>query len=146
MRALAALVLLAGVAHADRVMVPEPESQSVRPRRVRPPAVPQVAPDIATLGAQLAGKYKCDGDTLVVSVALDHAWIEYRFAHAVEYRTYDAVAKQWTRIRLGGDGTAAMSRSFGPTDGAWTWSSTQGTEHETVADKSIAFEHARCSR
>src|SRR5439155_15540716 len=82
------------------------------PRPVQPNIV--VPPEIAQLAKQLAGTYKCKGVTLnldgsstpneakiTIKLDLGIAWIQTSFLQTTpairwtDYRTYDAVAKQW---------------------------------------------------
>ena len=126
MRPLIALALLAGTAHAEIAPVseaPKPMPAHRQMPRKHPPRVQPVSAEIAKLGKAIAGSYDCSGteDHLVVSLGLDDAWIEYRFDHAVEYRTYDPVAKEWTRVRIDATGSH-VDTSLGEVDGKWAWS------------------------
>ena len=128
------LVALPSLAFADRAMEP--------PMKPTPPPAPVgPAPEIAKVGKATTGTYKCKGNTmrgdgsstpLVATVAvkldLDNAWIQTTLAEDsktplrfTEYRTYDPVAKQWTRIQLVNTSGHVQSTSLGEQNGKWTW-------------------------
>jgi hypothetical protein len=111
----------------------------------RPPAPP---PEIAKLGRELAGTMHCKGvwlhadgsstplvATIVTKLDLDNAWIQTTLVEDnkpgglkfVDYRTYDAVAKQWTRIQLDNATAHVVESSVGAKNGVWTWSGTSST-------------------
>ncbi len=145
------VALSAGVAMADRVAepvggAPAPRQQMEVVAVHRPPPPPPLPPkppaDIATRGKQLAGSYTCKGNTqrgdgssapltatVTVKMDLDDAWIQTTMVETtkanglrfVEYRSYDATAKLWTRIQLVNNTTHVTSTSLGEKDGKWTW-------------------------
>jgi hypothetical protein len=113
-------------------------------RRRPPPPPPQPAKppaEIATLGKLLAGTWQCKGNTqrgdgssapivstVTVKLDLEDAWIQMTLAEVAshttkftEYRTYDATAKQWTRIQMNNTTGHLISTSLGEKDGKWTW-------------------------
>lgn len=114
------------------------------PSRPMPPKPPAAAPEIAKLGKQLAGSYRCKGvwmvgdgsskpleATLKIDVQLDGAWIVASFAESKpggtrfeEFRTYDATAKQWTRIRMLSTSAHVTETTLGEKTGTWTWEGT----------------------
>jgi hypothetical protein len=128
------------------------------PRRPRPPP-PPVPGDIAIRGKQLAGTYTCKGTRLVgdgsskpmqaklaIKLDLDNAWIAATWTgdvKMVDYRTYDATSKQWSRFMLASDASHQTLTSIGEKSGEWVWegaeSSQTGTlqfrHHETTVDK-----------
>lgn len=147
--------LLATVAHADRA----PEPQAERAVAVRPPPTPpppvaaaKPSPEVAKLGKELAGTWHCKGATmrgdgsstpLVATVTtkldLDNAWVQTALVEDkqaglkfVEYRSHDAVAKQWTRIQLVSTSGYVVGTSLGEKDGMWTWTSTATSPSGTL--------------
>jgi hypothetical protein len=137
------VVALAGTANAQPVAAsPPPPPQHRAQLRRRPPAVPTPAPEIVQLGRGIAGTYDCGTDHLTVAVELDNAWIAFRFDHAVEYRTYDGVAKQWTRVRIEAAGYHSAT-SLGEADGKWSWSS---GETEVIDSRAITLAGLVCKR
>ncbi|MEO8840739.1 MAG: hypothetical protein ABI591_30465 [Kofleriaceae bacterium] len=163
-------LLVSSVALADRVAtptagapMPQSEQTIMPPMPPRPPPQPiAVAPDIATQGKLLAGTYACKGNrqlgngastplqsSLVVKLELDNAWIAGTWTEKgnklVDYRTFDAVAKQWTRMQLVSDGSHAVLTSIGEKAGEWVWegvaSSPRGSvtvrHHETLKGKQL---------
>lgn len=165
-----ASLLISSVALADRVStpsagapMPQQEPAVVAPMPRRPPAPPlAVSPEIATRGKLLAGTYACKGNrqlgngaseplqsSLVVKLELDNAWIVGQWTEKtgkfVDYRTFDDVAKQWTRMQLVSDGSHAVLTSIGEKSGEWVWegvaSSSRGTvtirHHETLKGKEL---------
>jgi hypothetical protein len=117
-----------------------------RPPPPPPPAVPAPAPEIAKLGKLLAGTYKCKGvtmrgdgsstpiqATITIKLDLDNAWIQTSLVEDgkttgalkwTEYRTFDPIAKQWTRIQLASSSGHVVATSLGEKDGKWTWDGT----------------------
>ncbi len=106
---------------------------------------------VAQLAKQVGGMYSCKGVTLngdgsstplaaklTVKLALDTAWIAVTFAakdYAFEdYRTYDATAKQWTRIQLVSTSAHVISTTLGEKAGTWMW---EGTESSSVGTKAV---------
>ena len=125
-----------GEQQADLEMVPS------RPVPQPPPIV--VAPEIAQRGKQLAGAYTCKGVELkgdgsstpleakiTIKLALGNAWIVTSMAETKvggmkfeEYRTYDATAKQWTRIQMASTSAHVVATSLGEKAGVWAWDGT----------------------
>jgi hypothetical protein len=144
LRALAALIALGGVALADRpgrAITPDDLMDPMAlPRRapVPPPATP--APESAVLGKQLDGLWKCTTNgpapvtrTVSTRVALDGGWLETTTFStgerpgvpvALEYLTYDGVAKLWTRLTLDDAGGRTIATSLGEDHGEWQWTGT----------------------
>jgi hypothetical protein len=145
----------------------DPFEQEIAPVPSRPPPPPRivVAPEIARLGKQLAGTYRCKGVALVgdgsstplagklaIKLALGDAWIASSFVETGrggvkldDYRTYDATAKQWTRIRLSSTSAHVIETTLGERGGTWTWEgselaptgTTQVRDHEQIAGRQI---------
>jgi len=171
MRLALALILVSSVASADRAEPPTPPPTSGAPaaemavvppppRRPRPPP-PPVPGDIAIRGKQLAGSYTCKGTRLVgdgsskpmqaklaIKLDLDNAWIVATWTgdvKMVEYRTFDATSKQWSRFMLASDASHQTLTSIGEKSGEWLWegaeSSQTGTlqfrHHETLDKKTL---------
>ena len=132
---------------------------------IRPP-MPQptteVPPDIGKQGKLLAGAYTCKGNrmigagastplqaTLVVKLDLDNAWIVGTWTEKaqklVDYRSYDDVAKQWTRMQLVSDASHSLLTSTGEKAGEWVWegaaSNSRGSvtvrHHESLKGKEL---------
>jgi hypothetical protein len=144
----------AGAPAAEMAVVPPP------PRRPRPPP-PPVPGDIAIRGKQLAGTYTCKGTRLVgdgsskpmqaklaIKLDLDNAWIAATWSgdvRMIEYRTFDATSKQWSRFILASDTSHQTLTSIGEKSGEWLWegaeSSQTGTlqyrHHETLDKKTL---------
>jgi len=145
-----ALSSLCSTAIADRAAepasgapAPRQEMEVVARRRTPPPPTPARPPvEIATLGKQVLGTYTCKGNTqrgdgsstplvatVTVKLDLDDAWIQTTMVETgkpgglkfVEYRTFDATAKQWTRVQLVNNTSHVTSTSLGEKDGKWTW-------------------------
>jgi len=137
------LVLAVGVAHADKIV----EIHDLEVAGVLGPP-----PEVAALAKQLAGKWTCKGTEhlaggatrpvtakLAVELVLGDAWVRYSTTDAGNltretYRTYDAVAKQWTQIEVSARGRHAVSTSLGPEHDTWTW---QG-DGFTLRDRTVA--------
>jgi len=119
---------------------PDMDEPALQPRPIQPPLV--AAPEVAKLGKALAGAYKCKGvslkgdgsstpleGTYTLKLALDNAWLMGSFAGGgmkfEDYRTFDATAKQWTRIALHGTSAHVIESTLGEKDGKWTWEGTQ---------------------
>ncbi|HUJ57150.1 MAG TPA: hypothetical protein VLX92_01595 [Kofleriaceae bacterium] len=155
-----AVMLTSGVARADRA---EPQASApagaVAPALMHRPPVPQpvppgfvVPPEIAKLGKQLAGRYRCKGVTFngdgssrpmtaSVSFKLDlgNGWIAMTLGEdkpgtlrVADYRTFDATAQQWTRIQLASTTAHVVSTSLGEKDGTWTWEGTASAPTATL--------------
>jgi hypothetical protein len=162
--AFASLAYAEPIARKDEVAIPEqmgPRRPVAKPLPPRPPVPP---PEVAKLGHAMAGTYKCKGvqlrgdgssqplqATLTIKLDLGDAWIQSALAEdqggtkLTEFRTYDAVAKQWTRIQVTSTTMHVISTSLGEKDGSWTWDGTAtsptGTEqlrdHEQLTKDSI---------
>jgi hypothetical protein len=167
-----ASLLVSTVALADQVAPPaagapmqEPVEPHTPPIPQRPPVPPTpvpVAPDIATQGKLLAGTYACKGNrqlgngasaplqsSLVVKLELDNAWIVGSWTEKglkfVDYRSFDDVARQWTRMQLVSDGSHSVLTSIGDKAGEWVWegvaSSSRGNvtvrHHEMLKGKEL---------
>ncbi len=142
------LSLFAATAIADRAG-PSPSQPQVivappRPRPVNPITAGTPSAQIATVGTKLAGSYKCKGVSfagdgssspftakLVIKLDLDSAWIQAQLAEdapgtmkLTDFRTFDEIAKQWTRIELLATSGHVESTSLGEKDGKWTWTGT----------------------
>lgn len=129
---------------------PPPLPQPPQLVQRRPPQPPPA--EIAALAKQLAGAYACKGVQLAtdgsssplvaklsVKLALDGAWIVSSLVETKaggiqldDYRTYDGVAKQWTRIQLASTTGHAISTSLGERAGMWTWEGTSTSPHDTL--------------
>jgi len=133
------------------------------PRPVQPDIV--VAPEMAARAKLIAGNYTCKGvtmlsdgssrplqATLAIKLDLGIAWIQMSWVQTTppatrwtDYRTYDAVAKQWTRIALASTSSHVASTSLGEKGGAWIWEGTatspagtlQVRDHEEYGSKLI---------
>ena len=121
-------------------------------RPTPPPPRIVVAADIAKLGKTLAGTYKCKGVSmrgdgssvpleagLVIKLDLDGAWIVESLTETKaggikfeDYRTYDATAKQWTKIQLASTSGHVIATSIGEKDGKWTWEGTASSPNGTM--------------
>jgi hypothetical protein len=143
-------IAFATLARADRVepAAPPPLPPGLQLRR--PPQPPPA--EVGELAKQLVGAYACkgvqlatDGSSsplvakLAVKLALDGAWIESSLVETKaggikldDYRTYDGVAKQWTRIQLASTTGHAISTSLGERGGMWTWEGTSTSPHDTL--------------
>jgi hypothetical protein len=141
------------------------EMQPSQPPAPPPPPRIVVAPEIAKLGKQVAGSYKCKGvqmrgdgsstplaASVTIKLDLDNAWIVVTLAETKaggvkfeDYRTYDATSKQWTRIQLASTSAHVIAQSLGERDGKWTWEgnaiapsgSTQVRDYEQITGKDI---------
>jgi hypothetical protein len=169
--AVVALCAIAGVVTA-KPRPPRPDEDQFDPERLgpprppRPPAPPSPAPEIAVLGKELAGTWTCNGTwldregvartttgTITVELVLGDAWIRAAYALTVggkpqdiaDHRTYDAVAKQWTRITVTSASTFAITTSLGDDKGAWTWSSADVRDHERRTKDSLELWRERAS-
>ncbi len=141
------------------IMPHQPPSRPV----FQPPRA-TAAPEIAAQARRIAGTYACKGtrmngngssspmrSTITIKLDLDAAWIATTWREAsvkmVDYRTYDASSKQWTRFLLASDSSHATLTSLGDKAGEWQWegaeSSPIGTlqvrHHERVTGKQLAL-------
>ena len=164
--ALLALLALPHAARADRVMAaPAVAMPPVPMPPPPPPPPPPPAAEIAQLAKQVAGTYACKGVQLAadhsstpvtaklsIKLALGGAWILSSLAELKadglqldEYRTYDPVAKQWTRIQLASSTGHVISTSLGEKGGTWTWEGTatsplgtqQLRDYEQLGDRQL---------
>ena len=148
-----ALSVFAAAAVADRdgpsPLAGAPMSRSEIVARPRPiPVNPMTAgtpsAQIAATGSKLAGSYKCKGVSftgdgssspftakLAIKLDLDNAWIQAQLLQdapgtmkLTDYRSFDEIAKQWTRIELLATSGHVESTSLGEKDGKWTWTGT----------------------
>jgi hypothetical protein len=144
-RAVIALVLVAGTARADKIVdIPELQVQGV-------PEPPPPAPEVAALGKQLAGKWTCKGTEhlaggltrevtakVAIQLALGDAWVRYSTTDAGNlkretFRTFDSTGKQWTQVEVTARGRSAVSTSLGPDHDAWKW---QGADF-SIRDREV---------
>lgn len=132
---------------ADRKSPPGPAASAGSARRPSLPPVPPApappAPEVAALGKQLAGAWSCKGvalhgdgssqplqPSLAIKLDLDDAWLVTTLVEKAgnlkrtEYCTYDATAKEWTRVQLINTSARALSTSPGEQNGKWTWTGT----------------------
>ena len=123
-----------------------------RPMPPPPPPMPTpvpVPPEITAQGKLLAGTYACKGNrqlgngastplqsSLVVKLDLDNAWIVGSWTEKsgkfLDYRTFDDVAKQWTRMQLVSDGSHSVLTSTGDKAGEWVWEGVASSSHGNV--------------
>jgi hypothetical protein len=139
-----------------------PQAQGPRLVRVPQPTVASPSAQIGALGVKIAGAYACKGVTfngdgssapmtakVVIKLDLDNAWIQAQLIEDApgtmkftDYRTFDEVAKQWTRIQLLSTSGHVESTSLGEKDGKWTWTGTalsptgsiQTRDYEQIVD------------
>jgi hypothetical protein len=142
-----AIAACAATAFADRVAdPPEPALLPPKPRVPPPPGA------VKLLGSQIAGTLHCKGvylhldgsstplvATMTTKLDLDGAWIQTSLVaetkpepdlaplRYVDYRTFDPIAKQWTRVSLDNTGGRVTETSFGVRGGEWTWNGTTVT-------------------
>lgn len=155
------VIALAGTALAkptaekqERVADEFDPGPSLRPRPVPVPQPPRAAAETAALGKQIAGTWHCKGTsylpdkstingtgTLVIEVALDGGWLKSSFEmkvagltmHTASFRSYDAVAKVWTRITMTDEPAYTIDESLGDDHGTWTWAAqTKGAPNSTT--------------
>jgi hypothetical protein len=145
---LCVLVALAGTAYADKAVF-EPAQAPVL-RHVPPPAPPVTPPlEVTQLAKQIAGTYACKGvmfvgngasqpltAKLAIKTALGGAWLASSLQSdsfsVDDYRTFDTIGKQWTRIQMTSTIAHAVSTSLGDKSGAWTWEGTQSSPSGTM--------------
>ena len=120
------LLALASTARAEMMVIDDRPVPA--PKFPAPPAGPP--PQVAVLAKQLAGARPCGAGTATASIALAGAWLQITTPSSLELRTYDVVAKQWTRVVLGGDGTHRTQTSLGDVRGTWTWTGDGVTDEE----------------
>lgn len=156
---LAASLLLAGTAFAE--MAVSPHAGARAPRQfdgdvpfdppLPPPRVATAAPETAALATRLAGTWQCKGvllaangsssplvTTITTKLDLSGGWMQSAIVMgaqpiATEYRAFDDVAKQWTRVQLHANSTLAMATSTGEATGKWTWTGMEQSSAGTVA-------------
>jgi hypothetical protein len=147
-----ALCLAPTVAIADRG-VPQEEAIPERAGGPRPPPPPRLAQprtppaELVALAKDRAGMWSCSGGyvgKLEVKVSLDGAWLQTSGVldidgvkvKVTEFRTFDAVAKQWTRIAMMGTTNHEISTSLGADKGVWVWTAAQRRDiEEQTKDK-----------
>jgi hypothetical protein len=125
---------------------------NIAPRRPTPPTpVAKPAPEIAKVGKDSAGTWICKGNasrgngssapqttTLTVKLDLDNAWIATTLVEKAgplkwtEYRTYDGVAKQWTKLQMANTSGYVVATSLGEQGGKWTWTGTATSPNGSV--------------
>lgn len=147
---------------------PPPRNGFMRPPQPMPrPPVPRPAPppEVAALAKRLAGTYTCKGvqlaptgastpltATLVVKLAVGDAWLQMTLtepkAHGLgfeDFRTYDPIAKEWTRLQVASSTAHTVWTSLGESGGSWSWDGTatspsgsmQRRDHETPGDRQL---------
>lgn len=143
--------------------LPPPAAPS---RGAASPLSPSASPSpvvatVRSFGASYDGVYSCTGTRLdpsgamasvqsTMSIALDlrDSWIRGawsdRDVDMLDYRTYDARARRWTRYLLASDGAYEALTSEGPGAGSeWTW---QGMQEGPLGTLQVrhreTFEHA----
>ncbi len=136
----------------DGLKDPFGDEASLMARRVPlPPPAPKPAPEIAKLGKQSAGTWTCKGNmargngssaplaaTIAVKLDLDNAWVATTLVEKggplkwTEYRTFDPVAKQWTKLQMANTSGYAVSTSLGEQAGTWTWTGTATSPNGTL--------------
>jgi hypothetical protein len=157
----------AGSAGADRVNPRGLASESPQVAPVPPPPsrVAVASPETSKLGAAVAGSYSCKGvqleadgssrpmrGRLTIKLEPDFGWIQSTFVQELpsafkiaDFRSYDHVSKQWTRLRLTSASAHETATSLGEQNGIWTWSgiesSSIGTmqqrDHEQISKTSL---------
>jgi hypothetical protein len=144
---------------ADRASPPE----GMRMPRPAVAAIAIPAREVAALAKTVAGSYRCKGvtmnddgssmplqATLAIKLDLAGGWILAAFVTAegvrsTEYRTFDGVAKQWTRIQLDSASAHVISTSLGEKAGTWDWEGTRTSplgavrvrDHEQIGKDAI---------
>ena len=170
MHRLLVLAAVTGTAYADKAEAPPVPAQApVASRRLPPPPPPPPPPtpppvEVTTLAKQVAGTYACKGVMFVgngasmplsaklsIKTALGGTWLAESLDgggfSVDDYRTFDAVAKQWTRIQMTSTSGHAVSTSLGDTNGSWTWDGTQSSprgtqqvrDHEEVGNRQLTI-------
>lgn len=144
--ALLSISSISSVAYADMdIFEPgEPGPRVV----VKPP--PKPAPEIATQAKVLAGTWTCKGvklkgdgssspstSTLTAKLDLDGGWISLAMIEKgggkfAEYRSFDGVSKQWTRIQMASTSGYTTTTTLGERDGKWTWTGTSQSPQGTL--------------
>jgi len=132
---------------AGSAAMPTPQQEALMRRMPNPPppkpVAPKPAPEIAAFGKQYGGSWTCKGNTMRgdgsstpltasvnVKLDLDNAWVATSLVEKsgplkwTEYRTYDPVAKQWSRVQLANTSGYVVSTSLGEQGGKWTWNGT----------------------
>lgn len=130
-----------------------------------PPPPPKAPPEVAALAKQVAGTYACKGVTFVgngastplaaklsIKLALGNAWLEASLVETQaggisfdDYRTFDDVSQQWTRLQLASSTGHVAWTSLGDKSGTWTWdgtaTSTRGTmqvrDYEQIGNRQL---------
>lgn len=145
-----------------RSVAPSIGEIAVVPEPVPPPPFPppgaDPAPELALLAKQLAGTWTCTGSyrgsdgkahaiagTTKISLELGGAWLHLavvttangRTTKLAEYRTFDGVAKQWTRVVLANDASHAIATSLGEVDGTWTWDGAGVRDRQRLGNDAI---------
>jgi hypothetical protein len=140
-------------AHGELAFVP-----ATPPPPKFPPPPPGPPPQVATLSKQLVGTWTCKGTyrdergearriegTTTIALELDGAWLKISSTtvvggartKAVELRSFDVVAKQWTRVVLASDARHAVQTSLGAIDGTWTWVGDGATDSQRLGTNEI---------
>jgi hypothetical protein len=152
--ALGATTAIAAPALAEMVVI---EPAQPPPKFPQPPPGPP--PQVAKLSQQLAGTWKCKGSyrdetgvtralasTTTIALRLDGAWLELATAtrvgetttRSIEYRSFDVVAKQWTRVVLASDMRHVVQTSVGEVNGTWTWTGGGASDAQRIAKDAVA--------
>jgi hypothetical protein len=140
-----AVAASSGVAAGERV-APDPRPM-VKVVPVPVMAGTRPAPEVAALAASSTGSFACSARQttttgksrtfparLTVQLELGGAWLHTHVAGdgvaLDEYRTYDATARQWSRVVLTGSADIAVQTSLGAQRDGWTWRSDRLEDHE----------------
>jgi len=146
--ALLAVLLFPTLALADMdPFMGEPGQPQPRPPQPVKPAI-----EVANLGKTLAGAWKCKGVTLhangsstplqatyTTKLDVGTAWLATTIVElgassprAMQYRTYDAIAKQWTRVEVAATSGYTVATTLGEKAGAWVWTGTETSPTGTL--------------
>jgi hypothetical protein len=131
------------------------QGPSIARRRVPPtPPTPSAPVDVIAAAARpLLGNWTCKGvvlvgdgsstpyeGTLSVAIELDGAWLHGKLAprsgvvgmKVDMFRTFDAVAQEWTEMSMASNGAHHVATSTGEANGTWTWVGSESSSTGTV--------------
>ena len=140
---LVCVAALAGTASAkaEMMIVETPPPPKFPAPQLGPP------PQVMALGKQLAGTWTCSsGETATIAIDVAGGWLRIATAESIELRTFDVVARQWTRVVMTAAGGYRTETSLGEQKGTWSWSGDGAPASERITADEYVRDDVTCRR